>query len=442
MAGLDTLPPDQRAVLQLVLQRGRSFDEIAQMLSIDRAAVRDRALAALDALGPQTRVPAERRALITDYLLGQLPPRVAEITRGQLASSPADRAWARVLAAELAPLAAAPLPEIPAAVEQGEAQAQLVEAQAELGAAEAELGEAAAELNAADADPEEADARAQAAGAPSEREARGGEQQPAEVAERYDERNGGQLAAEDEDGSERAPLAPVAAGAAVGGAARLAGAAQPPARAVRRDGAPAEAQAAPDAPDYGRPDRAGQRPSSRRGGAILLAAGALVAIAVIVVIVVLVSSGGGSRHAPRASRQASSATHSTQGASSSTGGAASSTGAQVVSKITLTSPLGKSTRGAAEVVKESGQLGLVLVGVGVPANSAHNAYAVWLSNGPNDSERLGFVNPGVKSNGQLRAAAALPSNASHYSKLLVTLETTDNPKAPGKIVLEGSLGLS
>ncbi len=57
MASLDSLPPDQRAVLQLVLQRGRSYDDIAQLLSIDRAAVRDRALAAFDALGPQTRVP-------------------------------------------------------------------------------------------------------------------------------------------------------------------------------------------------------------------------------------------------------------------------------------------------------------------------------------------------------------------------------------------------
>jgi len=46
MASLDDLPADQRAVLQLVLQRGRTYDEIARLLSIDRAAVRARALAA------------------------------------------------------------------------------------------------------------------------------------------------------------------------------------------------------------------------------------------------------------------------------------------------------------------------------------------------------------------------------------------------------------
>ena len=85
MAPLDSLPADQRAVVQLVLQRRRSYDDIAELLSIDRAAVRERALAAFDALGPQTRVPPERRALITDYLLGQLPPRVSEDTRDRLA---------------------------------------------------------------------------------------------------------------------------------------------------------------------------------------------------------------------------------------------------------------------------------------------------------------------------------------------------------------------
>jgi hypothetical protein len=114
MASLDSLPADQRAVLQLILQRGRSYDDIAQLLSIDRAAVRERALAGLDALGPQTRVPPERRALITDYLLGQLPPRVSDELRDRLAQSASERAWARVLAAELAPLAAEGLPEIPA----------------------------------------------------------------------------------------------------------------------------------------------------------------------------------------------------------------------------------------------------------------------------------------------------------------------------------------
>jgi sigma-70-like protein len=113
MASLDTLPGDQRAVLELVVRRGRSYEEIERLLSIDRTAVRARALAALDAIGPPTSVPAPRRALLADYLLGQLPPRLSAEVRDRLSDSPEERAWARAIASELAPVAAAPLPEIP-----------------------------------------------------------------------------------------------------------------------------------------------------------------------------------------------------------------------------------------------------------------------------------------------------------------------------------------
>jgi Sigma-70, region 4 len=113
MGSLETLPPDQRAVIDLVLRRGRSYDDIARLLAIDRAAVRARALAAFEAIGPDTGISPESRALITDYLLGQLPARVAEETRERLANSPYDRAWARVLASELGQVASEPLPEIP-----------------------------------------------------------------------------------------------------------------------------------------------------------------------------------------------------------------------------------------------------------------------------------------------------------------------------------------
>jgi len=50
MTELDRLPPDQRAVLSLVLERGKSYSEVADMLAIPETAVRDRAHAALDAL--------------------------------------------------------------------------------------------------------------------------------------------------------------------------------------------------------------------------------------------------------------------------------------------------------------------------------------------------------------------------------------------------------
>ena len=46
---------------------------------------------------------------------------------------------------------------------------------------------------------------------------------------------------------------------------------------------------------------------------------------------------------------------------------------------------------------------------------------MWLYNSPTDSHLLGFVNPGVGNNGRSQTAGALPTNASHFKQLLVTL---------------------
>lgn len=57
MTELDRLPPDQRAVLSLVLDRGRSYAQVAEMLGLPESAVRDRAHAALDALAAEAGRP-------------------------------------------------------------------------------------------------------------------------------------------------------------------------------------------------------------------------------------------------------------------------------------------------------------------------------------------------------------------------------------------------
>jgi hypothetical protein len=116
MATIDDLPPDQRATLQLLLTQGRSYDEIAQMLRIDPSAVRERARAGLDALGPDEidDLPLEHQDDIADYLLGQQTASRRQATRELLEHSPSGRAWARVVAGELRPLAGDNLPEIPA----------------------------------------------------------------------------------------------------------------------------------------------------------------------------------------------------------------------------------------------------------------------------------------------------------------------------------------
>ncbi|HEY3970269.1 MAG TPA: sigma factor-like helix-turn-helix DNA-binding protein [Solirubrobacteraceae bacterium] len=53
MTEFDRLPPDQRAVLSLVLDRGKSYAEVAELLGIPERTVHDRAHAALDALAEE-----------------------------------------------------------------------------------------------------------------------------------------------------------------------------------------------------------------------------------------------------------------------------------------------------------------------------------------------------------------------------------------------------
>jgi hypothetical protein len=356
MASLDTLPPDQRAVIDLVLQRGRSYDDIARLLAIDRAAVRARALAAFEAIGPETGISPESRALITDYLLGQLPERVAEQTRERLVSSPYDRAWARVLASELGQVASKPLPEIP-------------DGSRAAGAGAAAASSAAAPERDADAD-----------GGPS----------------------------------------------------------SPPGTRTPRPARPREHGA--------RRPRLSDRPSSRLGGAIMLGVGALVVVAVVVVLLAVLSGGGSSKKSsstPAASSPPATSTTSTT-PSSGTGTSTSGTTpkAQVVGQSNMNPPSGKGqAKAVAFVVKEGSAYGIVIEAAHVAPNS-HNAYAAWLYNSATDAYRLGFVSPPVGKNGQLQVGSPLPTNASHYKQLLLTLETQSNPKSPGTIVLQGPFSLT
>jgi hypothetical protein len=115
MPRIDELPADQRAALQLLLKQGRTYDEIAQLLRIDERAVRERARAALDALGPEDvdDLDLNDQDEIADYLLGQQSASQRAETRLFLEGSASGRAWARTVSGELRPLAGDNLPEIP-----------------------------------------------------------------------------------------------------------------------------------------------------------------------------------------------------------------------------------------------------------------------------------------------------------------------------------------
>ncbi len=105
MSRLDDLPPDQRAVLLLLVQQGKSHAEIADMLAIPESAVRDRAHAALDALtkdAPATETPPTSTARREEPATPSLPPPRARRPppsprppRGSDAPSPSQTARAR-----------------------------------------------------------------------------------------------------------------------------------------------------------------------------------------------------------------------------------------------------------------------------------------------------------------------------------------------------------
>jgi len=116
MASLDSLTDPQRATLQLLLKRGKSYAEIAELLKLDPGAVQTRAQDAVGALGPDSpQIGAEHRGEIADFLLGQQSASRRAATREYLEDSADGRAWARAVAAVLRPLAGdGGLPDVPA----------------------------------------------------------------------------------------------------------------------------------------------------------------------------------------------------------------------------------------------------------------------------------------------------------------------------------------
>ena len=111
MTPLDTLAPDQRAVLELVLRQGRSYGQLSELLAIPEREVRARADAGVRALAgePAAGVDSGR---IADWLLGQQPDGEAERTRAAVARSDDARTWAQAAAERLGDLGGA-MPSVP-----------------------------------------------------------------------------------------------------------------------------------------------------------------------------------------------------------------------------------------------------------------------------------------------------------------------------------------
>jgi hypothetical protein len=115
MASLESLNDGQRAVLQLLLRQGKSYEDLAGMLKTDPAGVRTRARGAIATVGPDAgEIGDDRRDEIADHLLGQQTSAQRAATREYLEGSAAGRSWARAASAALRPIGGDALPDIPA----------------------------------------------------------------------------------------------------------------------------------------------------------------------------------------------------------------------------------------------------------------------------------------------------------------------------------------
>jgi anti-sigma factor RsiW len=105
------LSADQKAMLQLLLERGQSYDDLASILGTDPAEVRARARAALRELAG---TDPDRNVALTDYLLGQADPiDRADVVR-HLKDDPRDLELVTELAQKLRLVAPeAELPRLP-----------------------------------------------------------------------------------------------------------------------------------------------------------------------------------------------------------------------------------------------------------------------------------------------------------------------------------------
>ena len=82
---------------------------------------------------------------------------------------------------------------------------------------------------------------------------------------------------------------------------------------------------------------------------------------------------------------------------------------------------------------------VALAARGLKPNTKHNAYAVWLDNAQTNARLLGFVNPAVGHNGRLRTDGFLPPHWRYFHQLIISLESSADPRRPHHIVLVGHL---
>jgi hypothetical protein len=99
MATFDQLSDEQRAIVELVLQQGKNYDELSDLLGLPERRVRELARDALVDLAPISArgIEEDWRGQLADYVLGQQAGPEVTATRGHLRRSEAARSWTRSL---------------------------------------------------------------------------------------------------------------------------------------------------------------------------------------------------------------------------------------------------------------------------------------------------------------------------------------------------------
>ena len=97
MATFDQLSAEQRAIIELVLKRGQTYQQLSEMLGMPTGRVRELARESLVRLSPVSAaaVDDDWRGQIADYLLNQQTGPESTATKGHLRRSEGARGWAR-----------------------------------------------------------------------------------------------------------------------------------------------------------------------------------------------------------------------------------------------------------------------------------------------------------------------------------------------------------
>jgi hypothetical protein len=189
---------------------------------------------------------------------------------------------------------------------------------------------------------------------------------------------------------------------------------------------PTGADAATGAPTPFAPAPTAAPRVSRRGGAALIA-GVLAAVAIALVLVLVVFNGDDKKDN---AKNAANTTTTTQ------------TQPKVQAQVNLSAPQdapAKSAIAIVQIVTLNGQEAVNAVSQGLPSTSKA-AYAIWVYSSPSHAKLIGGFNK-KDDKGHLVYQGALPKDfdITSYNEILVTRETSGNPKSPGRVYLRGDV---